>query len=456
MGKSQKENMEEELKKKSRLISIKEGSAYAVSDGAGMRYITPYALSIGASNAHIGILSSLPSLIGQVSQLFTLKYIETQPRKKIVLIGVILQAIMWLLVLLVGGLFYFNVFKSSAPLFLIAVYTLLTAFGAAIVPAWISWMRDVVPFGNYGHYFAGRSRIVGTVTLASMLLAGFLLDYFKQTEVFIGFAIIFSLSFAARLISAFYMKEQYEPKLKFHDGYYFSLWQFAAKMMHNNFGRFTLFVCLLHIGAYIASPFFAVYMLKQLNFSYMFFTVVMLSSIVSTLVFLKAWGKFSDRYGTLKTMKLCGYLISLVPLLWFFSYFLAGFHPYMLLGYLILIEMFSGILWAGFNLATSNFILEDVTQERVPICVAYYNIFLGLGLFIGGAIGGIVSSWNFSFFGLSPLLFIFLLSFLCRILPPLFMLPILKETRKVDGFGLKQAKDLVFSLTPSRMLRMLK
>ena len=451
-----KKAVEERLKRKSRLTSVKEGAAYAVSDGAGMRYIIPYALSLGANNAHIGILSSLPTLIGQIAQLFTLKYIETQSRKRIVFIGVLLQAIMWLLVLLVGGLFYFNIFKSSAPLLLIAVYTLLTVFGAAIVPAWVSWMRDIVPFGTYGHYFSGRSRIVGTVTLSAMLFAGFLLDHFKQTKVFIGFAIIFALSFAARMISAFYMKEQYEPKFKFHDGYYFNIWQFISKMVHNNFGRFTLFVCLLHLGTFIASPFFAVYMLNRLDFSYVSFTVVMLSSTVSMLVFLKAWGKFSDRYGTLKTMKLCGYLISLVPLMWFFSYFLIGFNHYVLLGYLILIEMFSGFLWAGFNLATSNFILEDVTQERVPLCVAYYNIFLGLGLFIGGMIGGIVSSLSFSFFGLGPLLFIFLLSFLCRIIPPIFMLPILKETRKVDGFGVKQAKELVFSLTPSRILRMLK
>lgn len=450
------ESRDDILKKKSRLTSIKEGSAYALSDGAGMRYITPYALSLGANNAHIGILSSLPTLVGQVSQLFTLKYIETQPRKKIVFIGALLQAAMWLFVLLAGALFYFGYFKTSAPVFLIAVYTLLTVFGASIVPAWISWMRDIVPFGTFGHYFSGRSRIVGTVTLLAMLGAGFLLDYFRQTEVFFGFAMLFSAAFIARIVSAFYLKSQYEPRLKLHDGYYFSIWQFGAKMAHNNFGRFTLFVSLLHFGAYIASPFFAVYMLKKLGFSYLFFTIVMLSSTVSTLLSLKAWGRFSDKYGTLKTMKICGYLIPLVPVLWFCSYFFISLNPYAPLAYLIAIEMFSGFLWAGFNLATSNFIMEDVTQERVPLCVAYYNIFLGLGMFIGGAIGGIASSLDFTFFGLSPMLFIFLASGLARLIPSLFMLPMLKETRNVRRFGLKEAKELAYSLTPSRLLRILK
>ena len=50
----------EYLKKKASRISIREGAAYGLFDGFGLRYITPYALLLGMSNTLIGILISLP------------------------------------------------------------------------------------------------------------------------------------------------------------------------------------------------------------------------------------------------------------------------------------------------------------------------------------------------------------------------------------------------------------
>ena len=97
---------EAELKEKSKKISIIEGSAYSVSDGFGFRNITPYALALGASNVVIGLLDSVPSLIGNLSQLFTNRLMERYSRKTIVVFSVFSQAITWLLVLL-PGVFYF-------------------------------------------------------------------------------------------------------------------------------------------------------------------------------------------------------------------------------------------------------------------------------------------------------------------------------------------------------------
>ena len=53
---------EEEFKKKAREISIKEGSANGISEGFGSRYITPYALALGANNIYIGF--DMPQVLG--------------------------------------------------------------------------------------------------------------------------------------------------------------------------------------------------------------------------------------------------------------------------------------------------------------------------------------------------------------------------------------------------------
>src|SRR3989344_5991735 len=93
-----KDSHEEELKAKARSISIKEGSAFCVSEGFGMRYITPYALFLGADNTFIGLLNSIPQLTGNFSQLFTIRAMKKFSRKRIASIGALFQAIMWLVI----------------------------------------------------------------------------------------------------------------------------------------------------------------------------------------------------------------------------------------------------------------------------------------------------------------------------------------------------------------------
>lgn len=79
---------EEKLKERTRDISIKEGSAYAVSDGFGIRNVTPYLLEVGrgASNVnfYVGLLSAVPSLLGNFVQLLSARLQERYSRKKIV------------------------------------------------------------------------------------------------------------------------------------------------------------------------------------------------------------------------------------------------------------------------------------------------------------------------------------------------------------------------------------
>lgn len=441
---------EKELVENTKKISIQEGSAYAVSEGAGMRYITPYALQLGATNTHIGFLSSLPSLLGNFSQLFTTKIMEKVPRKKIVFYGALLQALMWLPVILLGVMFFvFGINSTVTPTLLVLVYTLLILFGAFYGPAWNSWMKDIIT-KNSGRYFGNRNRIVGFIALISMLAGGFLLDYFKQTKIFIGFIILFGVAFIARAISAYLFLKKYEPKITHEKGYYFSFWQFIRYIPKSNFGKFTVLVALMQLATAIASPFFAVYMLKDLGFSYIQWIIVTIASSLTSLLLMPLWGKFIDHYGNIKATKITAFLIPVIPLLWFASPFIAKAS---LLGYLVLVEAFSGMVWAGFNLASSNFIYDAVTRQRMALCVAYSNILIGIGVFIGATFGGFLSSLTFTILGFSSILVIFFLSGIARLATALFMAPKIKEVREVKKFGIKEAHEKFSTLTPNELWR---
>lgn len=431
---------EERLKEKARNISIKEGSSYCLSDGFGIRNITPYAIAMGSSNFVIGLLSSLPGLIGNFFQIFSSRLMEKYSRKKIVFWSVFIQAILWLLVIL-PGIFYFlfNDHSNLSPVLLVVIYTLLVVVGAIPGPAWSSWMNDIVPENERGRYFANRNKICGIISLSCALLAGFILDYFKGTKIFVAFALFFFISFIGRSISAYMFTKQYEPKFKVQEGYYFSFSQFLRKMFYNNFGRFVLFVSLITFSSAIASPFFAVYLLKNIGLTeiptgYLYYFIITLVATVTSIIFMPAWGKFSDKYGNLKTMKISGIFIPLVPLAYLSSYFLPSVSSKII--FLIILEAISGIIWAGFNLAVGNFIYDTVTRQRLGLCVAYFNMLNGLGSFIGAMLGSLLASLNINLFGLPSLLLVFLVSALMRFFLFVLVSPKVHEVREVPNFDL--------------------
>ncbi len=426
---------EEKLKEKARKISIQEGSFTSVQSGLGDYYITPFAVAVNSSNFQIGLLSSISTLLGPLSQLFGSKKIEKFSRKKIVRFSILIQALMWIPLIILCYLYYKNIIAGIIPLLLIVFFSFYVFFGNFASPAWFSWMGDIVDDNHRGRYFSKRNIITGIIVLASSLLGAFVLDFFKNNNLtMLGFGIFFFIAMISRLISRRIFQKQYEPHLKLSKNYYFSFWDFLEKGRATNFGKFTIYRALIALSVMIAGPFFAVYMLKTLNFNYLVFMLVTVSETAFALILMPFWGKFSDKFGNYKLLYFTGILISIFPLLWLFSD-----SPI----YLIFIpQLIGGIAWAGFNLATGNFIYDLVSPEKRGIAVSYFNLLLGIGGFVGGIIGALLVKYiSVSFMNL--FLFIFLISGIARILINLIMLPQIKEIRKTRTSS-KAIKDFVF------------
>jgi len=436
------QNVREKLEKeKTMKLSIKEGASASAMTGFGSDYITPYALALNANNAQIGFLSSIPGLLSPLSQIFGSKLMEKYSRKKIIVFFVFLQALMWLPILLLSLLFWKNIFSIYLPIILIVFYAIYAILGAIAGPSWFSLMGDIVPGKIRGRYFGKRNKIAGVVALIATITAAFILDFFKTKGfLLIGFSLLFFLACIFRLFSSSLFKKHYDPHFKLEKGYYFSIFQFIKKAPSNNFGRFVIFVALIQFATIIAGPFFAVYMLKDLGFSYTTFMLVNISSSIASLLFMPLWGKFSDKFGNRELLRIGAFLIPFFPILWLFSS-----SP----TYLILVpQLLGGIGWAAFNLATSNFIYDSVTPQKRGICVSYYNIFIGTGVFLGATLGGLMAHYLTITF-MNKLLFIFLTSGVIRLLIALIMMPRIKEIKKVT----KPAKNPILYFKEIRPVR---
>ena len=434
----ERELKESEVIKKSEKMSILDGSFFGIMEGAGLRYITPYALALGASNFLIALLSTLPGLLGNLNQLTTLNLIKKRSRKYIVVTAVVVQALSWIPLIGLGILYLFATpAQKFIPLLLLFVYSFLIISGSTGSPAWNSWMRDLI-LKNSGHYFGTRNRIMYICIIISMFIASGILTYFKKIDPIVGFCVIFAIAGLARLISAFFLLQQYEPQFKYRDSAYFSFYDFVKKMLFNNFGRFVLLVSLLSFATNLAGPFFAVYMLQDLQFSYLQFTFVSTAALVSMIIFLPRWGDFADKFGNIRVIQLNAILITLIPLLWFASIFFSAFSIWFVVFYLVGVELFSGYAWAGFNLSSANFMYDAVTRDKMAFCVAYFNIIHAFFAFVGAILGAFIVSQEIQLFGIKGLIILFLLSFLLRCLAAIYMQTSIREVRQVSDFRLKE------------------
>lgn len=413
---------EKQLKNKTMNVSIIEGSAANIALTLGDNYITPYMLSLNASSAEIGVLSSLSGILSPATQILGSRLMEKFSRKGILCTGVLLQSLIWPLFMLIGFLFFKNFIQNDATYILMGFYLMYVCFGAIVGPSWFSEMGDVVPENYRGRYFAKRNIITTIFALISTITISFALDYFKSSnQVFFGFMIVFIIGFISRLISLFGLTKYYYPPLKIEKEEHVSFKQFFKGLTKSNIGHFSLFVTMIYFGQMIAGPFFNIYMLKDLSFSYTSFITVNLSQSFILIFLYSFLGKFGDKYGNVRLLQIGSILIPVLPILWLFL----DSPVELILGP----QLIGAFGWGSFNLAASNFIYDNVPSHKRGYYVAYYNFIVGIGILAGGFLGSMIItliSINF----MHEFLFLFLLSGIVRATVVIIFLPKIKEVRK--------------------------
>ena len=416
---------------------------YSFADGifaSGMigftqEYFTPFLLFLGGTLREVALLSSIPNIVASLIQLKTYDFIRLiGSRKGTITLFVLLQA------LTVFAMAFMPLSGIAGPSTFIAAAVLFTTFGAISTPAWGSLMANLVPEKKRGNYFGWRNSIMGSIIVGTSLCAGLLLYTMKQESIAWGFTAMFGSAFMFRLLSWFFLNKMHDPdtgtpvlRVKI------SLKSFIKKLKGNNFARFVLAVSLLNFSVNLCSPYFAVLLLNELHFNYILYSGIMMSAPLSMYLFMRRWGNLADSIGNVRILKLTGPGIALIPLLWVVSR-----NPV----YLVITQVFSGFLWAGYNLSASNFIFDAVEKEKRVRYISYFNVLNGLLLSTGAIIGGLIVNL------LPPLqgykiLSLFVISSLLRLACAITIPLKLREVRRVENIS---SNHMFFSLIGIRPL----
>jgi MFS family permease len=403
--------------------SVRDGMAYSVQVGAGETYFSAFALFLNATAPQVALITTLPALLGSSAQIFSAWLGGYVGRRRLVLLGCALQALLWLPILLVPLLF--SPHAVTGLLVLLALYQGANNLAA---PQWTSIMRDLVSERRRGRYFGYRTRLTTVTTFVALVICGVILDEIdKSGSTYAGFVLIFAVAFIARAVSVYHLTFLYEPAVHAPapDMHIEHWWR---SLLSTGAIGFSVYFALMNAAVGISAPFFTVYMLRDLKLSYLEFTALSGASVIAQFLMLSTWGRLADVYGNRLILIVTSVSLPVIPLLWLLS---DNF------GWLVVFQVLSGLSWSGFTLSAGNLLYELVPQTRRAAYVAFHNIGTAAGVFAGAMIGASLEIWlppRRVLFGatavVSNLLYLFALSGLTRAILATLLARRVREFRK--------------------------
>ncbi len=426
--------MDAQSKKKSLQVSLYKGIFGVLTTGFTQEFFTPFILFLGAGARHVGILSGAINMVSACAQLFSAEMVEKfRSRKKMVSVFILVQlaALLTIVVLTFIGKMHYWTFIVLAVMFVTA--------GTVFHPAWLSFLCDLVGDDKRGAYFGWRSRNLGLLGVAGMVTGGIILHNMEQRNLLYGFCLLFGLGFVMRMFSFLSLQRMQEPPLTYNKEDVFTFLQFFLRLKKSNFAKFVLFVAAMNFSVNLAAPYFAVFMLRELSFDYLTYSAITFIAPLTLFLSVRRWGQHADKVGSLKVLQLTAKCFPLIPLLWIVSQ-----TPW----YLLMVETFSGFLWAGFNLCAANFIYDAASPQKRTRCIAYFNVVNGFALSCGALLGGFIVKHLPPLFG-HKVLMLFFISAVLRLAVAWTMPRMIKEVRHVERVS---SLDLFFSMIRLRSI----
>jgi len=423
----------EQATEEARRYGLRDGACQAITQGTGEQYLSAFALLLHANPFQLSILSALPQLIGMLAQLVSVKVCRWFPdRKALIQTGTIGQGLAWIPIVLLPLLL-----PQWGAWLVIAGAALYFSCTHFVSPTWNSFIADQLDQHERGAYFARRARIVASLSFVALGIAGGLLSLWQHHEwAWIGFALVFTAGGAARLLSASMLSPVLDLHHRPHRDGQAGFRAFLA-YTSRSFRHFLLFSGLMHFAVLIAGPFFVIYMLRDLHLSYLGYGAWLAAGILGQLVTLQAWGRFSDRFGNKALLSVTGLTVPFLPML-----YLAGTN----LAFLVIVNFFGGVVWAGLALGLQNYVFDSVRPEDRAKAFAVTNTLNA----IGWSCGALFGSWLIENLPerleiaqvalplASNLPLVFFISGLLRLIVSTSLLGGIHETRMVERLPLRQ------------------
>jgi HEAT repeat protein/sugar phosphate permease len=348
---------------------------------------TGFALHLGATPFVLGLLAALPAIMGLL-QLPASLYVEKRgERRTFVATAALIGRLCWFPLLLIP---FFLPAPWRIPAFLILL-SLSSAFLTVVVPAWTSWMSDLVPETSRGQYFGRRNMIAGIVAMLVPLPAGAFLDQavkFHRFNPSLGFSVLFGLACIAGVMCWLLLLRQPEPPMQKRAEIVNPWKSLGEPLAQPVFRAFLLFAATTVVGQSLAGQFFVAWQLdtKALHLDYLTFQLLGAVAQGGSLATMPLWGYLADKYGPRPVLALTSVGVLISPVIWIFTTPQNPLWVNIIL--IVVLNICAGVSWAGFGLAQFNLLLGTAPPERRATYMAVFSAATGVLGFIAPLVGG--------------------------------------------------------------------
>jgi len=358
-------------------LSIGDGSSYGLMVGIGETYLQAFVLAIGMGEVFAALIATVPQLVGSLLQLISpaaIRLIGSHKWWVAACAGI--QGLCFLPLILAA---WTGSISQTAILAVASVYW-ATSLGAG--PAWNTWQGTIIPRDLRAKFFARRARLCQVTTLAGFLGGGFALKWAQAQGVEVPvFAVLFGIALVCRLISTLCLMCQSEPFPIPPEMRFLSLGEQWQRFTRGSSGRLLVFAVGMQVGVFIAGPFFVPYMLKELDFKYHHYALLIGASYVAKFVTLRWWGRVAHRTGAHRLLWIGS--LGLVPLAggWVIS------SNYV---WLLVLQLFAGAAWGAYELALVLLFFETIHESERTSLLTLYNVANSVALVVGSLIGAAI------------------------------------------------------------------
>jgi len=170
------------------------------------------------------------------------------------------------------------------------------------------------------------------------------------------------------------------------------LWQLLRQPLADvNFGRLLVFVASWQFAINLATPFFTVFMVRQLHFNISFVLLLSVASQIANILAIRMWGRLSDRFANKSVLAVCApaYILAIVGMIGASQ---LGDRTAVKL-WLVLLHLIMGATIAGVTLTSTNIALKLSPKGSATAYVATNAMVTAIAAGVAPILGGLFAEF---------------------------------------------------------------
>jgi MFS family permease len=376
---------------------LNKGLNYVIADGLSAEamvvftsgtFLTAMAIHMGATNFQLGLFAALPTFT-TIFQLASVWLVQKWNNRKVITSTFNMLARLPLIAI---GLMPLLFTGTTTIQVLLVLLFFQHIFGDIAGASWNSWMKDFIPGERLGSFFSKPSRMAQTLNVTLSLATAMGIDYVKAhypAHEITAYTTLFLAGGVLGMLSVFLLLRTPEPKPTPINGEIFAL--FGRSLKNKNFRNLLAFNSLWAFALNLATPFFAVFMLKSIGLPLSYVIGLAIISQLSSIAFLKLWGNYSDRFSNKTIINICAPLY--IACILAFAFTALPSSKLMVVAILIAIHIVSGLSTAGINLALSNIGIKLAPKNEAIVYITVKNMIAAFCSTIAPVVGGLLADF---------------------------------------------------------------